>query len=110
MLSIVPIAHGDRHTSQAHALEHGVEGMLFTDDDRALIDAYAIPVTPCAVLIGPDGAIASAPIEGADAIHALLGVIAYERSSAVSCPSAATCVGETMMRLAARHRSAAGER
>lgn len=81
VLRIVPVAFGDRQTSHAHAMEHGIGGMIFTDEDRALIDAYAVPVTPCAILISADGLIASAPVEGAHAIDALLKLLSHERTA-----------------------------
>lgn len=92
-LTIAPIAYGDRCMSEAHALEHGVRGMLFSGEDRGLLDAYVVPVTPCAILVGGNGLIASAPIEGARAIDALLRVISHGRSPAGSLRAAATTTG-----------------
>ncbi len=88
VLRIVPVAYGDRGASHAHTLEHGVRETLFTGEDRGLIDAYATPVTPCAILVDADGLVASAPIEGAPAIEALLRVLAHERPEALPAPTA----------------------
>lgn len=81
-LRIVPLCFGDRASGLAHAFEHGVADTLFLGEDRGLIDLYGIPVTPCGLLIGSGGRVASAPIQGADAIDALLEVIAGTQAAA----------------------------
>jgi peroxiredoxin/uncharacterized membrane protein YphA (DoxX/SURF4 family) len=70
-LEIVLISRGDREANVAHASEHGVSNVLM-QDDHELIDSYQVGGTPGAVLIAPDGTIASPVHGGADAINALV--------------------------------------
>jgi thiol-disulfide isomerase/thioredoxin len=70
-LAIVPVSRGDRDANVAHAGEHGVTDVLL-QSDREVSDLYDVAGTPGAVLIAPDGTIASPVQAGADAITSLV--------------------------------------
>ena len=73
-LLITPISRGGVDANLAHAREHGVNGIL-VQSDREVLDSYQVNGTPGAVLIAPDGTIASPIHGGADAISALVGAV-----------------------------------
>jgi thiol-disulfide isomerase/thioredoxin len=70
-LTIAIANGGDREASIAEAQEHGLERVL-VDHDLAVHEAYQAGGTPSAVLVAPDGAIASYVAPGADWIEQLL--------------------------------------
>lgn len=69
----LPLAVVTRDLKRAQDLvaEHGLSSVLI-QQDREVALAYGVVATPSAILIGPDGSIASAPAAGADAIHDLV--------------------------------------
>jgi peroxiredoxin/uncharacterized membrane protein YphA (DoxX/SURF4 family) len=71
LVEIVPISRGDRDANRAHAREHGVRGVLL-QRDREVSDSYEVTGTPGAIVIGPDGTIASAVHGGAGEIVSLV--------------------------------------
>ncbi len=71
VLEIAVIASGDREQNHAKAAEHHLEGLLL-QDEREVADAYEAHGTPTAVIIDPDGLIASPTVGGAEAITTLL--------------------------------------
>ncbi len=73
-LAIVPVSRGDRDANVAHAGEHGVTDVLL-QSDREVSDLYDVAGTPGAVLIAPDGTIASPVQAGADAITSLVASV-----------------------------------
>jgi thiol-disulfide isomerase/thioredoxin/uncharacterized membrane protein YphA (DoxX/SURF4 family) len=70
-LQIALIASGDREQNRAKASEYGVQRVLL-EAEREVSDPYRAPGTPMAVVIEPDGRIASPTVGGADAITALV--------------------------------------
>jgi peroxiredoxin/uncharacterized membrane protein YphA (DoxX/SURF4 family) len=91
-VTILPIAHGDVQTNLEHARAVDLRRTLFTGEDRSLIDTFAIPVTPCSLLVDPAGRVATGPIEGADALDAMLRLIEHAFWSSSAATSAATPV------------------
>ena len=70
-LVVALVGAGERGANRAHAEEHDlVRVLLDPGDDVAL--AYGVAGTPMAVLVGPEGRIASELATGADAIGALV--------------------------------------
>ena len=70
-LRIVLVSRGDRDANLAHAREHGLSDVLI-QRDREVSERYLVNGTPSAVLLAPDGTIASPLHEGADALVALV--------------------------------------
>jgi thiol-disulfide isomerase/thioredoxin/uncharacterized membrane protein YphA (DoxX/SURF4 family) len=70
-LTIAIVDDGDREVSLAKAQEHGLERVL-VDRELAIHAAYEAGGTPSAVLVAPDGTIASYVAPGADWIEQLL--------------------------------------
>lgn len=70
-LTIAIADDGDREASLATAQEHGLERVL-VDHELAIHAAYEAGGTPSAVLVAPDGTIASYVAPGADWIEQLL--------------------------------------
>lgn len=70
-LTIAIVNGGDRQASVAEAREHGLERVL-SDPDLAVYEAYQAAGTPSAVLIAPDGTIASHVAPGPGWIEQLL--------------------------------------
>lgn len=73
-LRIALVSRGSREANLAHAREHGVTDVLI-QSNREVTDRYQINGTPSAVLVAPDGTIASAVHGGADAISALVSSV-----------------------------------
>ena len=68
----IAVAHGsDRDTSRAAAEEHGLDRLL-VDQELKVFEAYEASSTPNAVLVSPDGRIASWMAQGEDRIKDLL--------------------------------------
>jgi methylamine dehydrogenase accessory protein MauD len=70
-LTVVLISRGDAEDNLAKAREHGVNNVLLQNDTE-VSDAYQAHGTPAAVLIAPDGRIASPVGAGAERIRALV--------------------------------------
>ena len=71
LLTIAIANGGDREASLSEANEHGLERVL-SDTDLAVYEAYEVAGTPGAVLVAPDGTIASHVAAGTDWIEQLL--------------------------------------
>lgn len=70
-LTVATVSSGDISAIRAEAEEHGLEWALF-DTDLAIFEAYQATATPSAVLISPDGQIASYLASGSDEIEQLV--------------------------------------
>jgi peroxiredoxin/uncharacterized membrane protein YphA (DoxX/SURF4 family) len=70
-LNVVFVSHGSRDEVATEAAEHGLEHVLL-DEDRHLYDAFRANGTPSAVLVAPDGTIASWVASGAEWIEQLV--------------------------------------
>jgi len=70
-LEIVVVAAGDPEHNRAKATEHGL-GRVLLQSEHEVSDAYQAAGTPMAVVIGPDGAILSPTVGGAEAITTLV--------------------------------------
>jgi thiol-disulfide isomerase/thioredoxin len=93
-LTIAVLASGDRGAILAKAEEHELHRVLL-DPERRVADAYLANGTPAAVLVAPDGTIASPLAEGADAIRRLVATgLAWEPAEEPGLP-----IGEEAPRL-----------
>jgi peroxiredoxin len=70
-LTIALVSRGSVDDNLAKVREHGLTD-LYLQNDREVSEAYDGVATPTAVLVAPDGTIASAPAPGADAIRSLV--------------------------------------
>ncbi len=70
-LTISLISRGSPEENRAKSAEHGLTGILL-QKDWEISEAYQVAGTPSAVLIGPDGKIASALVEGIETIRLLV--------------------------------------
>jgi peroxiredoxin len=70
-LSIAVVSRGDPGDNRTKASEHGLTSVLL-QQDWEVSEAYQVNGTPSAVLVGPDGTIASPVAGGAEAIGALV--------------------------------------
>jgi len=70
-LIIALIGRGGREANRAKATGHGLVQLLLQSGNE-VAEAYGITGTPSALLVGPDGAVASLVAEGAEAIRALV--------------------------------------
>jgi thiol-disulfide isomerase/thioredoxin/uncharacterized membrane protein YphA (DoxX/SURF4 family) len=70
-LEIALVTRGDADANRAKATEHGLRNVLL-QEDREVAASYLVQGTPSAVLVSPDGRVAGALAEGADAIAALV--------------------------------------
>jgi peroxiredoxin/uncharacterized membrane protein YphA (DoxX/SURF4 family) len=70
-LTVAVVTRGTRVANRSKAAEHGL-GRVLLQKDRELADSYKAPATPSAVVVSPDGLIASPVAEGAPAIAALV--------------------------------------
>ena len=71
MLTLATLSSGDLVAITAEAEEHSLERVL-VDQDLAILEAYQVTGTPSAVLISPDGQIASYLASGSDEIEQLV--------------------------------------
>lgn len=71
VLEFVVIASGDQDANRAKAAEHDLEPLLL-EPDRWVSEAYQAAGTPTAVVIDPDGRIASPAVAGGVAIGTLV--------------------------------------
>ncbi len=85
-LEIALVTRGGLDANRAKATEHGLRNVLL-QEDREVAASYLVQGTPSAVLISPDGRVASGLAEGADAIAALI-------ARTVGAPVAATSANE----------------
>jgi thiol-disulfide isomerase/thioredoxin/uncharacterized membrane protein YphA (DoxX/SURF4 family) len=77
-VTIAVLSSGDRDETRAKAEEHGLARVL-VDPGRSVSAAFEAHGTPAAVLVAPDGTVASPVAQGSDAIERLLDVaIAWE--------------------------------
>jgi thiol-disulfide isomerase/thioredoxin len=70
-LAIVLVSSGDADAVRADAREYGLD-RVFLDAEHAALDAFEANGTPSAVVVGPDGAIASWVAQGSDWIERLV--------------------------------------
>ena len=70
-VTIAVVSAGSPEANRAKATEHGL-GDLVVQERREVASAYATTATPSAVLIGPDGKVASSLVAGGAAIWKLL--------------------------------------
>jgi peroxiredoxin len=70
-LAIAVISKGDRAANQVLCHSTGIPDVLLQEDSE-VARAYGVLPTPSAVLVAPDGTIASAPVAGPHGIEALL--------------------------------------
>ena len=73
-LTIALISQGTLEENRLTAAASGVERVLL-QREREIADAYVAYATPSAVLLSPDGSIASAVVQGAVAIRGLVGTV-----------------------------------
>jgi hypothetical protein len=70
-LTIALVSHGDPDANRTMAREHGVHNVALQTDEE-VASAYRYVGTPSAVLVNPDGRIASPLVAGVAAIRGLL--------------------------------------
>jgi peroxiredoxin len=78
-LNLSLISRGDLEENKTKAQEHGLRNVLL-QKDWEVSEAYKIMGTPSAVLIGPDGKVATPVAGGAEGIRALLSYAVGERA------------------------------
>jgi peroxiredoxin len=81
-LVVALVSGGDVEDDRARAAEHGLTWIL-RDDDDAVARAYGATGTPMAVVVDPDGRIASEFAVGAEAIRGLVSTIVDRTSREV---------------------------
>ena len=74
-LRIAVISRGELDASRTLAREHGLTDVM-VQDGFAVSESYAVAGTPSAVLIAPDGTVASPVHGGAEAIASLVALVA----------------------------------
>jgi peroxiredoxin len=70
-VTVVVVSRGDPGDNRTKASEHGLTSVLL-QQDWEVSEAYQVDGTPSAVLVSPDGTIASPVAGGAEAIRALV--------------------------------------
>ena len=70
-LSVALVGRGEPEENAISASEHGLTNVLL-QEDWEVADAYGVDGTPSAVLVQPDGTIASPVLEGADEVGEFL--------------------------------------
>jgi peroxiredoxin len=70
-LSVSLISRGTTEENRAKSTEHGLTSVLL-QEDREVSEAYQANATPSAVLVSPDGSVASPVVAGAEAVKALV--------------------------------------
>jgi peroxiredoxin len=78
-LTIALISRADPEENRAKAQEHGLQNVVL-QEDWEVCEAYEVGGTPSAVLIGPDGKVASPVAGGAESIRGLLSYAVGERA------------------------------
>jgi methylamine dehydrogenase accessory protein MauD len=66
-LTVAVVSRGEPEENAISATEHGLRNVLL-EEDWEVSDAYGVDGTPSAVLVRPDGTIASPVLEGVDAV------------------------------------------
>jgi thiol-disulfide isomerase/thioredoxin len=70
-LTVAIVSGGDRAAARSESLDHDLTSVI-VDDDLAIYQSYQAPGTPSAVLIAPDGKVASTVVAGPDAVGELV--------------------------------------
>ena len=98
-LRIAVISRGELDASRTLAREHGLTDVM-VQDGFAVSESYAVAGTPSAVLIAPDGTVASPVHGGAEAIASLVALVAAPPELVVqhSEPFVATPAPDPMLR------------
>jgi peroxiredoxin len=78
-LTLALVSRGEVEENKTKASEHGLRNVLL-QQDWEVSESYEVRGTPCAVLISPDGKIASPVAGGAEGIRGLLSYAVGERS------------------------------
>jgi thiol-disulfide isomerase/thioredoxin len=83
---LVVVSRGGAEANAAHATQHGLSDILI-QPDREVSERYAVTATPSALIVGVDGAIASAVHAGEEEIRRLVdqradGVLRVHRGGA----------------------------
>jgi peroxiredoxin len=78
-LTLALISRGDVEENKTKASEHGLRNVLL-QKDWEVSESYEVRGTPSAVLIAPDGKVASPVAGGADGIKDLLAYVVGERA------------------------------
>jgi peroxiredoxin len=86
-LTLSLISRGDLQENKTKASEHGLTNVLL-QEDWEVSEAYQVGGTPSAVLISPDGKVASPVAGGAEGIRALLAHAVGERAQLPMQPQA----------------------
>ncbi len=77
-LSIIPVSCGELTDSRALVAEHGLSPALIAPNLN-ISETYGVPATPAAVVVNPDGRVASQPATGAPAVEALIRVTVHRQ-------------------------------
>ena len=78
-LTVSLVSRGDAEENRAKVSEHGLTGVLL-QEDWEVGEAYRVGGTPSAVLLSPEGKVASPVMGGAEGIRALLAHAVGERA------------------------------
>jgi hypothetical protein len=70
-LTVVPVNIGTADDGRALAAEHGIETML-VQESAAVLGEYQVSGTPAALVVSPDGSIASSVVSTSLSIEPLL--------------------------------------
>jgi methylamine dehydrogenase accessory protein MauD len=89
-LTLSLISRGDPEENRTKASEHGLTNVLM-QEDREICEAYRVSGTPSAVLISPDGKVASPVAGGAEAIRGLLAHAVEDRAQLPMQPQGEPC-------------------
>ncbi len=84
-LTIALISQGSLEENRLRSADSGVERVLL-QRERELAEAYVAYATPSAVLISPEGSIASVVVQGAVAIRELVGTVVPRPVAAAPVP------------------------
>jgi peroxiredoxin len=84
-LTLSLISRGDPEENKTKAQEHGLKNVLLQKNWEAS-EAYEVRGTPSAVLIAPDGKVASPVVGGAEGIRGLLSYAVGERAQLPTQP------------------------
>jgi peroxiredoxin len=94
-LMISLVSRGSLDPNRAKSSEHGLFNVL-VQEDREVAEAYGADGTPSAVIVDPDGTVASPLAEGPDRIRALVARMvsgAAQPSSAALAPASGAALG-----------------
>jgi peroxiredoxin len=86
-LTVSLVSRGGLEANRAKATEHGLRGVLL-QKDWEVSEAYEVRGTPSAVLVAPDGKVASPVAGGAEGVRALLSYAVGERAQLPMQPQA----------------------